>query len=126
MVLLPFLAEELTVGILVKLFLILEILEEYTSVNEENNIPQEFSLNQNYPNPFNPSTSISYQLSMGGFVSLKVYDTIGKEVVTLVNEFQDAGKHSIQLKANQFGMTSGIYFYRLTAGAYSSTKKCYC
>ncbi len=101
----------------------IEILEEYTSVNEENNIPQEFSLNQNYPNPFNPSTSISYQLSMGGFVSLKVYDTIGKEVVTLVNEFQDAGKHSIQLKANQFGMTSGIYFYRLTAGAYSSTKK---
>lgn len=101
----------------------IEILEEVTSVNEEDELPKEFTLNQNYPNPFNPSTSISYQLSMGGFVSLKVYDTIGKEVVTLVNEFQDAGKHSIQLKANQFGMTSGIYFYRLTAGAYSSTKK---
>ena len=101
----------------------IEILDGISSVNGGDELPKEFTLNQNYPNPFNPTTAISYHLSSGSFVSLKVYDTIGKEVITLVNEFQDAGEHAIQLTAGQYGMTSGIYFYRLTAGAYSSTKK---
>jgi len=101
----------------------IEILEQYTGVDEDYNLPGEFSLEQNYPNPFNPSTSINYELPAGGFVSLKVYDALGREVATLVNGFEEGGRHSVQLSANQFGITSGIYFYRLAAGAYSSTKK---
>lgn len=101
----------------------IEILDGTSSAQSEEDLPYEFTLNQNYPNPFNPATTISYHLSAGSFVSLKVYDTIGKEITTLVNEFQEAGRHSIQLTANQLNMTSGVYFYRLTAGTYSSTKK---
>lgn len=101
----------------------IEILDGISSVHGEDKLPNEFTLNQNYPNPFNPSTTISYHLPAGSFVALKVYDTIGKEITTLVNEFKEAGRHSIQLTANQLNMTSGVYFYRLTAGAYSSTRK---
>ncbi|MBA4406729.1 hypothetical protein C0389_05590 [bacterium] len=101
----------------------IEILDGISSVDDEDKLPSVFTLNQNYPNPFNPTTLISYQLSSGSFVSLKIYDTIGKEITVLVNEFQDAGKHSIQLSAGEYGMTSGIYFYKLTTGTYSSTKK---
>jgi hypothetical protein len=80
-------------------------------------------LNQNYPNPFNPSTNISYQLSSGSFVSLKIYDVLGREVGVLVNEFQTAGMHSVNLMAEKYNLTAGVYFYRLITGNYSSTKK---
>jgi photosystem II stability/assembly factor-like uncharacterized protein len=90
-------------------------------VSDKNKTPDAFTLNQNYPNPFNPSTIISYQLSMNNFVTLKVYDVLGREVKTLVNERQTAGSHSIAFNASH--LPSGVYFYHLQAGTYSNTKK---
>lgn len=84
-------------------------------------IPVEYALEQNYPNPFNPSTMISYQLPAAGKVSLKVYDIVGNEVATLVNEFREAGHHS--LKFNASSLTSGIYIYELRAGNFVQSKK---
>lgn len=80
-----------------------------------------FYLEQNYPNPFNPTTNIEFRISNFGFVSLKVYDVLGKEIVTLVNEEKPAGQYDVEFDAS--GLPSGIYFYRLTAGSYSATKK---
>lgn len=84
-------------------------------------VPTEFSLKQNYPNPFNPSTTINYSIGEKGVVNLKVYDILGKEVSTLVNETQEAGNYSIKFNASQ--LPSGIYFYRITSGNYTATKK---
>ncbi len=86
--------------------------------------PQEFSLLQNYPNPFNPSTRIQYSLEKAAQVSLKVYNLLGQEVATLVNGRQEAGSYTVQFSANG-GSTfaSGVYFYRLEAGSFVSTKK---
>jgi hypothetical protein len=84
-------------------------------------IPRRFALEQNYPNPFNPTTAISYQLPAFSNVVLKVYNVLGREVATLVNEKQAAGKYSVTW--NAASMPSGVYFYRLQAGAYSGTKK---
>ena len=81
----------------------------------------EFKLDQNYPNPFNPSTSISYQLPANCFVSLKVYDVLGREVATLVNERQRAGNHNVRFDAAK--LVSGVYFYCLIAGNFTATKK---
>ena len=82
-----------------------------------------FQLNQNYPNPFNPETIISYQLPAAGNVSLKVYDMLGREVAALVNEYQQSGNYHSQFSIRNAQFSSGIYFYRLTTGSYSSTKK---
>ena len=82
-----------------------------------------FQLEQNYPNPFNPETVIGYQLPTDGNVSLKVYDMLGREAATLTNEYQGAGVHHSQFSIINSQLSSGVYFYRLTAGAYSSTKK---
>jgi len=84
-------------------------------------IPQEYSLQQNYPNPFNPSTAISYQLSANSFVSLKVFDVLGREVATLVNEVKKAGTYSTTWNAAGFG--SGIYFCKMQAGSFTETRK---
>ncbi len=100
-----------------------EISENVTDVASNSSIPNEFHLNQNYPNPFNPETVISYQLAKGSFVTLKIYDTIGREIVTLVNEYKDPGVYNSQFSSMNSQLPSGIYFYRLTAGSYSSTKK---
>ncbi|MCL5021410.1 MAG: phospholipase D-like domain-containing protein, partial [Bacteroidetes bacterium] len=78
-------------------------------------IPNAFGLSQNYPNPFNPTTTISYQLSKGGLVSLKVYDVLGREVAALVNQRQDAGYYSVTFDAAKFA--SGVYFCVLKCGA---------
>ncbi len=83
--------------------------------------PSEFRLEQNFPNPFNPATTIQYQLPSTSNVSLKIYDVLGNEVVTLVNEKQDAGYKEIKFNANRYA--SGMYIYRLTADKYVSTKK---
>jgi hypothetical protein len=82
-----------------------------------------FVLEQNYPNPFNPSTVISFQIPLNSHVSLDVYDIIGKKVATLVDEEKTAGKYSVELSANKFNLSSGIYVYTLSAGNYSSAKK---
>ncbi len=89
---------------------------------ENTNEPQAFELEQNYPNPFNPVTTIGYKLPFAGKVTLKIYNTLGKEVATLLkDEFKEAGHHVLQFNASS--LPSGIYFYRLTAGKYSFTKK---
>ena len=82
---------------------------------------QGYRLFQNYPNPFNPSTAISYQLSAVSDVKLVVFDLLGREVATLVNEKKEAGKYVVNLNASS--LTSGVYFYKLTAGSFSETKK---
>jgi hypothetical protein len=92
-----------------------------TSVSQPSNVPFQFALEQNYPNPFNPTTTINYQLLQDGLVVLKVYDILGREVVTLFNKLEEAGFHSTQFDAN--GLTSGIYFYRLQAGQFTEMKK---
>jgi len=83
--------------------------------------PTEFSLSQNYPNPFNPSTRIKYAISSRQYVTLKVYDVLGKEVATLVNEEKPAGNYEVEFDAT--GLPSGIYFYRVISGNYSELKK---
>jgi hypothetical protein len=84
-------------------------------------IPRSYRLNQNYPNPFNPSTRIGYQLPANAFVVLKVFDVLGNEVETLVNERQNAGNHAVFFNAEN--LSGGVYFYRLEAGTYQDTKK---
>jgi len=91
--------------------------------NEINKIPAAYSLSQNFPNPFNPSTVISYQLPVASNVTLKIYDMLGREIATLVDEYQQAGNHNSQFSISNYSVPSGIYFYRLTAGDYSSTQK---
>jgi hypothetical protein len=93
-----------------------------TGIGEEGNTtPRDYSLSQNYPNPFNPSTVIRYQLPANAFVTLKVYDILGREVRTLVDERQNAGIHSVTFSAS--GLTSGVYFYRIETGTYHDAKK---
>lgn len=82
----------------------------------EKTIPNELSLYQNYPNPFNPNTVIGYQLSAASFVALKVYDSLGREVTTLVNEYKEPGIYNITFQTNRFALSSGIYFYALYTG----------
>lgn len=84
-------------------------------------LPIKFALEQNYPNPFNPSTIISWQMPLRSQVTLKLYDILGSEIKTLVNEVKEAGYHKYELNASS--LPSGVYFYKLTSGSYSSTKK---
>jgi len=92
-----------------------------TSVREEHQLPNAFELQQNFPNPFNPSTSIQYAISSRQFVSLKVYDVLGNEIATLINEEKPAGSYEAEFDAN--GLSSGVYFYKLTAGDFIMAKK---
>jgi hypothetical protein len=97
--------------------------ESFVSVEDENTIPTKFSLEQNYPNPFNPSTTISYQLPEASDVTLKIFNTLGEEVATLINnEYKSAGEHSSLFIVNS-SLPSGVYFYKMTGGNYSETKK---
>ncbi|MBS1516851.1 MAG: metallophosphoesterase [Bacteroidetes bacterium] len=83
-----------------------------------NEIPGSFNLDQNYPNPFNPNTVINYSMSEGGFVSLKVYDILGRIVAAPVNEFKSAGKYSVNFSGN--GLNSGIYYYSIEITPYEN------
>jgi hypothetical protein len=89
--------------------------------NISNEVPTETKLYQNYPNPFNPSTNIKYQITNNSYVILKVYDMLGKEVTTLVNENQSPGTYEVIFDGNT--LASGIYFYKLEAGDFSQTNK---
>ncbi|MDP3150106.1 MAG: YCF48-related protein [Ignavibacteria bacterium] len=96
----------------------------YTYSNEievDLNIPVEFALAQNYPNPFNPVTTINYSLAARSKVDLKVYNILGKQVVNLVNQIQEAGNYTIDFDASK--LASGVYFYELNAGQFSAKKK---
>jgi hypothetical protein len=95
---------------------------EYSQVAIVNlGMPDKFILDQNYPNPFNPTTRISFYVPQNSFVTLKIYDLLGTEISTLVNEDRVAGYHKIEFDATQ--LSSGIYFYKLSAGNFSDMKK---
>ena len=94
----------------------------FTGVNNmEAAVPGKYELYQNYPNPFNPSTVISWQLPVKSHVLLKVYNVLGKEVSTLVNEVKPVGKYKVIFNAGN--LASGVYFYRLITDSFSKTKK---
>ena len=95
------------------------VLSNYDTNSEV--ISNDFSLSQNYPNPFNPATRISYELPVSGLVTLKVFDILGRELSTLVNEEKAAGKYQVDFSSSS--LSSGIYFYTLTSREYSKTRK---
>jgi hypothetical protein len=84
-------------------------------------VPESFSLSQNYPNPFNPVTKINFTIPKNNLVTLKVYDISGKEVVTLINKFMNAGEYETTFDATQ--LSSGVYFYRISSGDFVDVKK---
>ncbi len=96
---------------------------EYFNLSNEVNvgIPAKFELSQNYPNPFNPTTKIEYQLPNDGNVNISVFDNSGKEVASLVNEFKSAGYYTVNF--NGASLSSGVYFYKIASGNFSSVKK---
>jgi len=92
-----------------------------TGIPNGNEVPRMYVLSQNYPNPFNPSTTIEYQIPKQSFVTLKIFDLLGRQVATLVNEERHAGTYNVQWDASR--LSSGIYFYKFTAGGFVKTKK---
>ncbi|MEW5844320.1 MAG: T9SS type A sorting domain-containing protein, partial [Bacteroidota bacterium] len=96
--------------------------KQTASVEQE--LPSDYSIG-NYPNPFNPTTTINYQLPENGFVTIKVYDVLGKEVATLVNENKSAGYYNVNFDASSAGggLTSGVYIYTINANGFAQSKK---
>ncbi len=92
-----------------------------TGINQESGIPEIYSLDQNYPNPFNPSTAIKFSIPEQTFVTLKVFNSIGQEVATLLNREVAAGNHQVDFNANT--LSSGIYFYQISSANFTATKK---
>jgi hypothetical protein len=109
-------------GVDVELEYAIQQLDQMTGVKTTvNRTPVTYFLSQNYPNPFNPSTTISYQLPAAGKVTLKVFDILGKEITTLVNEEKTAGSYKVNFNGGRLG--SGVYFYQLRSGSFIQTKK---
>jgi hypothetical protein len=102
-------------GVIVRLQLLTGI------IGNNNEIPKNFTLLQNYPNPFNPSTKITYQIPVTGNVKLVIYDLLGREVKTLINEVKQPGTYLVDFDGTNFA--SGIYFYKLESGTFSESKK---
>ena len=100
---------------------IVEVSNPTAVEDNQTSVPGNYGLKQNYPNPFNPTTNISYSIPKTGFVSLKVYDALGREMATLVSEVKPAGNHLVNF--NAANLASGIYFYRLEAGGFSQNHK---
>jgi hypothetical protein len=108
---------------------VIHIIDNPVYVQNENQQPEDYVLYQNYPNPFNPSTSIKFTIpsviasttKQSQQVTMKVYDVLGNEVATLVDEQKSAGEYTVVFSSN--GLTSGIYFYKLNAGSFSEIKK---
>ncbi len=98
-----------------------EVLDIVTGIEDETLSIKNFSLEQNYPNPFNPSTRISWQSPVGSRQTLKVYDILGNEIATLVDEFREAGRYEIEFEASEF--SSGIYFYKFQTESFTKTMK---
>jgi len=96
-------------------------LQNTTDIKLNSTVVSEYSLSQNFPNPFNPKTVISYELPVTGNALLKVFDVLGNEVAELVNEKQNAGSYSVEFDGSNF--SSGVYFYKLTAGEFVETKR---
>jgi hypothetical protein len=95
--------------------------DETTFIQEVNSNVNDFILSQNYPNPFNPNTLINYSIPKADFVVIKVYDILGNEISTLLNEYREAGSYKVKFDGN--GISSGMYYYRIISGDYSDTKK---
>jgi plastocyanin len=91
------------------------------AVDDERQLPGEYQLGQNYPNPFNPSTKIVFSIPVESNVKIKVYNSLGNEISTIVNKFFKAGRHEINFNAKQ--LASGVYYYTLSASKFSETKK---
>ena len=103
-------------------FLIIKTEPDYvTQIINQGGFTQHYTLEQNYPNPFNPSTIIKYQISEMNFVSLKVYDVLGNEIISLVNEEKPIGSYEVKFEAND--LPSGVYLYQLKAGKFIQSKK---
>ncbi len=102
-----------------------KIPESESGIDDDPVTPKEFSLLQNYPNPFNPTTMIRYSITKDSKVSLKVFDMLGQEVATLVDEYQNAGSYSVQFDTENGikNLSAGVYFYRLKADSFVSVKK---
>ena len=100
---------------------ILSVTTGSVSSVKNNALPGQYELYQNFPNPFNPGTIINYQIPNSGIVTLKVYDILGREIKTLVNELKSRGNYSVNFDAGS--LSSGVYFYQLKSGGYSSIKK---
>lgn len=94
-----------------------------TGIKNEVDLISNFELFQNYPNPFNPVTIIRYSVKEKGLVTLKIFDLLGREIAVLVNEEKDKGKYEIEFDAEKYGLSSGIYFYQMKSGGYTSVKK---
>jgi len=88
---------------------------------KDNKFPSSFSLSQNYPNPFNPSTVISYRIPKEGIVTIKIYDVLGRDVMTLADEYKSAGSYELKFDASE--LAGGVYIYRIQAGAFNASKK---
>ncbi|MDQ7818207.1 MAG: T9SS type A sorting domain-containing protein [Melioribacteraceae bacterium] len=88
------------------------LITDISDVNK--NFPNSYLLNQNYPNPFNPTTIISYQIPSISFVTLKIYDVLGSEIATLVNEYKNSGNYTVEFDALQHSLSSGIYYYQIS------------
>ena len=84
-------------------------------------MPQSYTLDQNYPNPFNPTTKIGFKIRNAGFTSLKVYDVVGREIATLMNEKKEAGEYAVQFDAHN--LPSAVYLYRLRVGNVTESRK---
>jgi hypothetical protein len=97
------------------------IVQDPVGVSDEELVAENFELKQNYPNPFNPSTSIQYAITTRQFVTLKVYNILGDEVVTLVNEEKQSGVYEVTFNASN--LSSGMYLYKLQSGSFVETKK---
>lgn len=97
------------------------IMDSPTDVETNSEMVSEFLLEQNYPNPFNPSTKISWQSPVSSHQTLKIYDVLGNELATLVDEFKEAGRYEVEFNASN--LSSGLYFYKLQSGTFTSTKK---
>jgi hypothetical protein len=93
----------------------------YGAINHNDAFVNSFQLSQNYPNPFNPVTTIEFSIPKSSNVSLKIYDVLGNQVMNVMNEFKPAGNYSVNIDASK--LSSGIYFYTLTAVEFMSTKK---
>ncbi len=103
-------------------FMVVRFTQGTTGIDESSSIqPDDFALWQNYPNPFNPTTKISWQSPVSSWQTLKVYDVLGNEVATLVDEYRPAGRYEVEFNARK--LSSGVYFYRLQAGSFVETKK---
>ncbi|MFA7288186.1 MAG: T9SS type A sorting domain-containing protein [Melioribacteraceae bacterium] len=100
-----------------------QIGDKTTDIKEDKPLQRSYELKPNYPNPFNPETTIEYRIAKASLVAVKVFDILGQEVVSLVNEIKGAGNHSVKFDAGKLQLNSGVYFCRLNSGSYSAIQK---